>query len=314
MPARKTIVRRAVLAAAALVAAAAAASAYLWTTLPDPAPLARDNPRTTALIDQRAAEARAGHRAFRRRQQWVPLQRVSPRLVEAVLYSEDANFFGHEGIDWEAMRDAAAHDIEVGQYARGASTLTQQLAKNLWLGTEKSLWRKAKEAVLAAKLERALPKKRILTLYLNVVELDEGVFGMEAGARSRFGATAASVTTAQSVVLASILPAPRRVDLRRPSAWLKKRSRALLDRLLDAERISADEHRRASTELERILAGPAPADDRDEPPEDEGIEPPPVHEAPVLVPETPAPPSESEPPAAPEEIRAEPAGSAAPAP
>ncbi len=118
------------------------------------------------------------------------LDRLPRHVVTAVLASEDARFFGHEGIDWAATRDAAEHDLSRGRFARGASTITQQLAKNLWLGTEKSLWRKAKEAVLAWKLERALPKRRILALYLNVVELGNGVFGIEAGARARFGVPA----------------------------------------------------------------------------------------------------------------------------
>jgi monofunctional glycosyltransferase len=235
----------------------AAAAAGLWITLPDAAPLARQNPRTTALIEQRRAEARAKGRAFHPRQAWVPLDRIAPVLVHAVLLSEDANFFGHDGIDWAALRDAAEHDLEVGRFARGASTVTQQLAKNLWLGTEKSVWRKAKEAVLAAKLERSLGKRRILALYLNVVELDEGVFGVEAGARHRFGTSASAIGPAQAVVLASMLPAPRRADLSRPSARLAGRSRRLLDRMRDAGRLSADEHLRASAELERILVGAA---------------------------------------------------------
>ncbi len=277
MRSRKSVLRQVALGAAALVVVALAALAWLWATLPDPAPLATHNPRTTALIEQRVAEARARRRPYRPRQVWVPLDRISPTLVQAVLYAEDANFFGHEGIDWDAMREAAEHDIKVGRYARGASTLTQQLAKNLWLGTEKSLWRKAKEAVLAAKLERTVSKRRILALYLNVVELDDGVFGAEAGARDRFGTSASALTTAQAAALASMLPAPRRVDLARPSAWFRKRSRALLDRMRDAGRISAEEHLRASAELERILAGPAPADDREEPPEDEAPpQPPPL--------------------------------------
>jgi monofunctional biosynthetic peptidoglycan transglycosylase len=194
---------------------------------------------------------------------------MSPRIVQAVLLSEDANFFGHDGIDWDAVRGAAEHDLRVGRFARGASTITQQLAKNLWLGTEKSLWRKLKEALLAAKLERSVPKKRILALYLNVVELDEGVFGMEAGARHRFGVAAADVSAAQAVVLASMLPAPRRVDLARPSTWLRHRASRLLDRMRDVGRLTAGEHLHASAELERILAGPRPAEDGDEPPEDE---------------------------------------------
>jgi monofunctional glycosyltransferase len=268
----------------ALALTAACTAAWLWRTLPDPAGLARENPRTTALIEQRRAEARAARRPFRPRQAWIPLEQISPTLVKAVLASEDANFFGHDGLDWEAIRDAAEHDLKVGRFARGASTVTQQLARNLWLGTEKSLWRKAKEAVLAAKLERALSKKRILALYLNVVEMGDGVFGVEAGARERFGTSAAALSPAQAVVLASILPAPRRVDLERPSSWIKARSRRLLDRLRDHGRLTADEHRSASAGLERILAGPAPRDDREEPPEEEQAAAPPP---PATVPEPP---------------------------
>lgn len=265
---RTSRIRLFLLAAGAAVAAAVVFAVWLWGTLPDPAPLARENPRTTALIEQRRREARASRRAFRPRQVWVGPEQIAPAMVQAVLLSEDANFFGHEGIDLEAIREAAEHDLKVGRFARGASTLTQQLAKNLWLGTEKSLWRKAKEAVLAAKLERALSKRRILTLYLNVVEMDDGVFGVEAGARHRFGTSAAALTPAQAAVLASLLPAPRSVDLGHPSRWLKARSRLLLDRMRDHGRLSADTHREASAELERILAGPAPGDDRDEPPDD----------------------------------------------
>lgn len=269
MPAARSRRRipRALLLAAAALAAAAATAALLWVTLPDPAPLARENPRTTALIEQRRAEAKEKRRAFRPRQAWVPLDRVSRPMIQAVLLSEDANFYGHEGIDWEATREAAAHDLEKRSFARGASTITQQLAKNLWLGTEKSLWRKLKEAVLAVKLERELPKRRILALYLNVVELGDGVFGVEAGARARFGTSAAALTPAQAVVLASMLPAPRRVDLSSPSTWLRRRSRRLLDRMRAAGRLTAEQHLSASAELERILAGPAPRDDREEPPD-----------------------------------------------
>jgi monofunctional biosynthetic peptidoglycan transglycosylase len=264
-----SLLRRLALWTLALAAAGALGLAALWATLPAVAPLTRENPRTTALIEQRRAEAKQRRRAFRPRQIWVGPERISPRLVQAVLLSEDANFFGHDGIDWIAVRDAAEHDLKAGRFARGASTVTQQLAKNLWLGTQKSLWRKTQEAVLAAKLERALTKRRILALYLNVVELDDGIFGAEAGARHRFGTAAADLSTAQAVVLASMLPAPRQVDLSHPSTWLRGRSRRLLDRMLAARRITADEHLRASAELERILAGPRPADDREEPPEEE---------------------------------------------
>jgi monofunctional glycosyltransferase len=280
MPRLRPRLRRLLLrGAAALLVAVGVSSgvvAALWVTLPDPAPLARENPRTTALIEQRRAEAKARKRAFRPRQSWIPLERVSRRFQEAVILSEDANFFGHEGIDWDAMREAAEHDLARGRFARGASTITQQLAKNLWFGTEKSLWRKAKEAVLAAKLERAASKRRILALYVNVAEWGDGVFGIEAGSRFRFGTSAQGLSTAQAVVMASLLPAPLRVDLGHPSTWLKRRARRLLDRMRAAGRIDAGEHRHASAELERILAGPAPKEDREEPPEDE----PPAADAP----------------------------------
>ena len=285
------LLRRTALWTVALVALGAAGLAALWVALPDPAPLARANPRTTALIDQRRAEARARRRAFRPRWSWVSPDRISPRLVQAVLLSEDGNFFGHEGIDWLAVREAAEHDLKAGRFARGASTITQQLAKNLWLGTHKSLWRKLEEAVLAAKLERALSKRRILALYLNVVELDDGVFGVEAGARGRFGTTAADLTTAQAVVLASMLPAPRRADLRVPSRWLRTRSRRLLDRMLAARRITAEEHLSASAELERILAGPPPTDDREEPPDEDAVD-----AAPGVASLVPTPPAAPPPP------------------
>ena len=254
MPAAKSLARPVALGAIGLALAIVSLLVGLWVTLPDPAPLARENPRTTALIEQRRAEARARRRGFHVRQAWIGPDRIPPILVQAILASEDANFFGHDGFDWDAIRGAAERDLRAGRFARGASTITQQLAKNLWLGTEKSLWRKAKEAVLAAKLERALSKRRILSLYLNVAEWGPGTFGIEAGARDRFGVAAGALSTAQAVVLASMLPAPRRADLENPSRWLKHRSRRLLDRMRGAGRISVEEHRHASAELERILA------------------------------------------------------------
>jgi len=282
--------RLAALAALVLLATAGALAAA-WIALPDPAPLARRNPATTALIEQRRAEAKVRRRAFSPRQSWVSLDRVAPALIDAVLLSEDANFFGHEGIDWAAVRAAVEHDLQAGSFARGASTITQQLAKNLWLGTEKSLWRKGKEALLASKVERSLSKRRILALYVNVAEWGPGVFGVEAGARQRFGTSAAALTPAQAVVMASMLPAPLRVDLGSPSTWLRRRSRRLLDRMHASGRLSDEGHLRASAELERILAGPAPADDRDEPPEEEP-------------PSAPVPPAELTPAAAPEAAKA----------
>jgi monofunctional biosynthetic peptidoglycan transglycosylase len=267
VPRRRSALRRALRALALLLALAAGALALPFLVTPSVGTLARANPGTTALLEQRRTEARTEGRPFRPRMSWVPLDRVSERLVEAVLLSEDAGFFVHGGFDWHELREAAAESLRRGRLGRGASTLTQQLAKNLWLGPERSLWRKAREAALTLKLEHSLGKRRILALYLNVVEWGDGVFGVEAAAHSWFGVPASRLSTAQAVVLASMLPAPRRASLEAPPRWLQHRSRRLLDRMEAAGRIDAEEHAHAAAELERILAGPG-GDQAEEPPEE----------------------------------------------
>lgn len=256
---------------AALVTLTALACATLlgglWVALPDPAAVRASNPRTTAVIEQRRAEARARGRTLRVHQSWVPLERISPWLAQAVLASEDARFYAHGAFDWVEVEAAADDSLRSGRALRGASTLTQQLAKNLWLGTERTAWRKAKEAVLAVKLERAVPKRRILALYLNVAEWGDGVFGAEAAARARFGVSAADLTPAQAALLAAMLPAPRRADLSHPSRWLSRRSRRVLDRMLEAGRLDAAAHARAADELAWYLHGAA----GDEEPPDDGV-------------------------------------------
>jgi monofunctional biosynthetic peptidoglycan transglycosylase len=265
---RRDLLRRTATAAAIALGLVLVWLGLLWLRLPDPGALARENPRTTALIEQRRAEAAAEGRRFSPRTSWIPLERVSPRLVQAVLISEDAKFFGHEGFDWESMRDAAEQGWEKGRMTRGASTITQQLAKNLYLGTERTLTRKAKEALLAVKLERTLSKRRILAVYLNVVEWREGVFGAEAAARAWFGRGARDLTTAQAALLASMLPAPRKAALAPAPRWLARRSRRCVDRLLQAGKIGAAEHERARAELEALLSGDSGGGE--EPPSDGG--------------------------------------------
>ena len=257
--------RRAVLLAAGTALATGCLVVGLWLTLPDPALVRAKNPRTTAVIEQRRAEAKALRRPFQPRQRWVGLDRISPALVDAVLVSEDARFFAHGAFDWTEVEAAADESLRAGRALRGASTLTQQLAKNLWLGTERTTWRKAKEAVLAVKLERTVPKRRILALYLNVAEWGEGVFGAEEAARTRFGVAASDLSPAQGALLASMLPAPRRADLAHPSRGLGRRARRVLDRLLGAGKLDPVAHALASAELERYLVGTgAGADDADE--------------------------------------------------
>ena len=147
-------------------------------SLPDPGAWARETPKSTALIEQRVREAEAKGGALEIRRSPVPLARISPHLREAVVLAEDARFFQHRGFDWRELEASAERNLRAGRFARGGSTISMQLAKNLYLGTEKSLWRKLKEALLTVKIERSLSKGRILELYLGVVELGDGVFGV----------------------------------------------------------------------------------------------------------------------------------------
>jgi monofunctional biosynthetic peptidoglycan transglycosylase len=186
------------------------------------------NPETTAMIETRAEEARARGEQPRRVQQWVPLDRISPNLWRAVIAGEDTNFTTHHGFDYdaiqkawdEAQREAAKEAKEAGEdqsswipampnFKRGASTITQQLAKNLYLTTEKSFVRKAREAAITYFIEKNLSKRRILELYLNNIEWGDGIYGAEAAARTYFGKSAANLTPQEAAFLSAIIPNPR---------------------------------------------------------------------------------------------------------
>ncbi len=206
---------------------------YWLATLPDVAVLATTNPVSTALVETRTKEAREGGRPSEPVWTWVPLSRISPHLQQAVIVAEDASFYSHEGFDWEGIRDAALRNLKVGELRRGGSTISQQLAKNLYLSSDKTLLRKANEAVITYELERRLGKKRILELYLNVVEWGRGVYGAEAAARHHFGKSAFDLTPQEAALLAAILPAPRRYDPLpvRLTPYLSMRQQQILRRM-----------------------------------------------------------------------------------
>ncbi len=206
-------------------------SLYWWATLPDVSWLAKHNPTETALIDTRRAQAREQGRTLRPRWIWVSMSRISPFLQRAVVATEDASFFQHEGFDWEGIKDAAVYNLEAGEFKRGGSTITQQLAKNLYLSSERSLLRKAKEALITRALEHELTKRRILELYLNVAEWGHGIFGAEAASRHHFGKSAAELTMEEAALLAAILPSPRRYDPLRPTKYLRSRQQHILHRI-----------------------------------------------------------------------------------
>lgn len=227
-----------------------------YARLPDVSPLRTQNLRTTALMEQRAEEAHEAGRKPRMRQAWVSLDAVAPHVVDAVLTSEDARFYRHEGVDWTEVENALEQSVREARLGRGASTLTQQLAKNLYLSTDRSLLRKGKELLLARRLEAELSKQRILALYLNVVEWGDGVYGIEAAAREHFGTSARSLSVAQGAMLAGMLPAPRRwLPAQRPEA-LRTRASVIVARLEREGRISAAQAREAQAELARFFGVP----------------------------------------------------------
>jgi monofunctional glycosyltransferase len=190
--------------------------------------LAQTNPGVTGVMRQREAEARAAGRTPQRRQSWVPLGRISRHLVQAVLASEDQKFFGHQGIDWEAIEKSAKEDRKRWSFARGGSTITQQLAKNLFFTTHKSLVRKVRELVAARWLEDDLTKARILELYLNVIEWGDGIYGAEAAAERYYGKPAASLDADEAAGLAGMIPNPRRINPRVDAARFARAQRRVV--------------------------------------------------------------------------------------
>jgi monofunctional biosynthetic peptidoglycan transglycosylase len=160
-----------------------------------------------------------------------------------VLVAEDDAFFAHGGLDWTEIRASARRNLEAGRVVRGGSTITQQLAKNLWLGSARTPWRKLEEVLLALRIERALSKQRIFELYLNVIEWGDGVYGAEAAARRWFGVSADSLTVPQAVRLAAVIINPRRYSPTEPSRRIDGRIRRIASRLLRRGAISDAEYR-----------------------------------------------------------------------
>lgn len=242
---RRLLVRFAALAGLAL----AGLGVYLWLTLPDVSTLRTGNPASTSLMRLRETQARTAGRAYRLRQEWVPFDRIPRLLGTAVRVAEDASFYDHQGIDVHELWESLKRNLDEGRAARGGSTITQQLAKNLYLSTEKTLWRKLREVLIARRLERALPKNRIFSLYLNVIELGPGVFGVQAAARHWFGRDVGALDLDQIVRLTAIIPRPLRADPRGDGAWLKARRRWILDTLLAVKAIDEPAHRAAAAGL-----------------------------------------------------------------
>lgn len=219
--------------AALALALLGALAAWCWVDAQrhDLSGLERRTPRRTALMEQRAREARAAGRAARVDQRTVPYSRIAPVLRQAVLIAEDDAFFRHAGLDWNEIRASARRNWEERRIARGGSTVTQQLARNLFLGSARTPHRKLTEVFLAMRLERALGKRRIFELYLNLIEWGDGIYGVEAAARRHFGVAAADLNPRQAVLLAAVIINPRRYSVLDPPRRIENRARMIARRL-----------------------------------------------------------------------------------
>jgi len=188
-------------------------------------PLRWIDPMTSAYM---VIDGRNDQRSVR--QQWVPYEQISDHLKLAVIAAEDQKFPHHFGFDLDQIRDAVDSRLD-GRPLRGASTITQQLARNLYLWPGRNWLRKGLEAGIAAPLELFVPKYRLLEIYLNIVEFDEGVYGAESAARHYFGKPASSLNRAEAALLAAVLPAPKQLDAGRPDAYLRERQRWILEQM-----------------------------------------------------------------------------------
>lgn len=223
--------------------------AYEVITFPSISRLRTEDPTTTSLIEYRKSEAAAANKEPKQYMIWVPMEEISPNLAKAVLAGEDSRFFQHNGFDWDAIQNAWDEAVKEGEkeakeegdydpndwippmpsFKRGASTITQQLAKNLYLSEERNFLRKGREAVYTVFLERELTKKRILEIYLNVIEWGDGIYGAEAASRTYFKKSASNLTREEAAYLAAMIPSPLNIfsPAKNPKR-LKRRQRVIL--------------------------------------------------------------------------------------
>jgi monofunctional glycosyltransferase len=204
-----------------------------YVTLPNNSlqDLRKENPGVTALMEQRITEADAAGKKFSIQQVWVPISKISPHLVHAVITSEDGTFYEHAGIDWYELDQSIEKNLEKGKPARGGSTITQQLSKNLYFSTSKSYGRKVKELIVALRMERQLSKKRILEIYLNIIEWGDGVFGAEAASRKYFGKPASMLSREEAARMAAVIPSPLKHAPNSGSPYVVRRSSLILNRM-----------------------------------------------------------------------------------
>ncbi len=238
----KRFIKIVLIAIVILIGCFAVFAGYIWLSIPDVAYLKKENPTTTSLMDFRKAEAEAAGKKYAVKQQWQPYQQIPEIFVRTVTLSEDAGFWGHEGVDWEELEKALDESWKSGKPFRGASTITQQTAKNLFLTPERSYVRKIREYFIAKKLEENLSKSRIIEIYLNVIEFGDGVFGVEKASQKYFRKSISELTLDEMVRLVAIIPNPLRMNPTQSGRELRWRSRVILNRLRAYDDITEEEY------------------------------------------------------------------------
>ena len=215
---------------------------YIYLSLPDVHELKTKTPASTALIDLRIRQAHQSKKNIDIRHHWVALEAIPQLLKDTIRISEDAAFYHHGGVDFTELKEAIKKNWESGKYVRGGSTITQQLAKNLYLSTHKSILRKIKEYFIAKRLEAHLSKERIFYLYLNIIELGPGIFGVQAASTYYFNKNVDELDLEEIVRLTAVIPRPLQIDPRGESRWLKWKVTWILDTLKRYNYINGAEH------------------------------------------------------------------------
>ncbi len=193
------------------------------------------NPATSAFMENRLEIMQDKNPKAGLQYKWVPYAKISDNLKRALIASEDAKFVDHEGFDWDGIAQAYLKNMKKGRIVAGGSTISQQLAKNLFLSTKRTPWRKAEEALITVMLEAVMDKERIFEIYLNVIEWGNGVFGAEAASRHYFGVSASQLSAEQAAMLAAMVPNPRYYDRHREARGMLAKTAIILDRMPDAD-------------------------------------------------------------------------------
>jgi monofunctional biosynthetic peptidoglycan transglycosylase len=193
------------------------------------------NPSTSAFMEDRLEVLQQKNPDAVLRHQWVPYERISIHLKRALIAAEDAKFLDHDGFDWEAIQKAYEKNLKKGKVVAGGSTISQQLAKNLFLSGRRTPWRKAEEALITLMIENVMSKRRIFEIYLNIIEWGNGVFGAQAAAKYYYGVSAANLGPEQAARLAAMVPKPRFYDKVRETPLLERRTAIILDRMYQVQ-------------------------------------------------------------------------------